>query len=92
MVDVCNRGAASIGIGMPVGFYVNGMQVCSTATSMVLAPEDCEAVSCLWPNPPSLAGDAVDVQVVANDGGLLAECKEGNNEGVVLDVYCQPPE
>ena len=46
--------------------------------------------------PPSRCGalttqsDAATVTVKANDGGAVSECKDGNNEGVVLDVYCKP--
>ena len=88
-VEVCNRGAAAIAQGMVVGFYVAGNNVCSTTTSVVLAPEECELVSCLWTEPPTEPVQAVDVTVVANDGAMLAECKEGNNEGVVLNVFCE---
>ncbi len=91
-VDVCNRGAAAIAPGMAVGFYVAGNNVCSAATSTVLQPGDCEMVTCLWATPPTAANQAVDVDVVANDGGGLSECKDGNNDGVVLDVFCKPPQ
>jgi len=90
-VAICNRGAAPQAAGVPVGFYVMGMQVCQTQTTTPLDPEECETVSCVWDTPPSAASGAVDVDVVANDGDAISECKEGNNEGVILDVFCTPP-
>lgn len=91
-VDVCNRGTAAIAPGMVVGFYDDGTPVCTTTTSVVLQPEACEAVTCPWPDAPIGADNAVDVTVVANDGGGLAECKDGNNEGVVEGVFCDVPQ
>lgn len=90
-VDVCNRGAAPQAAGVNVGFYVMGALVCQTQTSMPLGPEECERVGCTWTTPPQNVGSAVDVDVVANDGGGISECKEGNNAGVVQDVWCSPP-
>ncbi len=90
-VDVCNRGSAPQGSGIVVGFYVAGTKICETATSQALAPEECESVSCVWNAPPGTSAQAVDVDVVANDGGGAAECHDNNNGGVVLDVWCQPP-
>jgi hypothetical protein len=90
-VAICNRGAAPQAAGVVVGFYVMGMEVCQTQTTMPLDPDECETVSCVWDTPPTTASSAVDVDVVANDGGAISECKEGNNEGVILDVYCTPP-
>lgn len=90
-VDVCNRGAAPQAAGVVVGFYVMGNKVCETQTTMPLDPEECESVMCIWDTPPETPGAAVDVDVVANDGGAVSECKEGNNAGVVQDVWCAPP-
>ena len=87
---VCNRGSDSIGAGLSVGFYVNGMLVCSTETTVALAPDECETVSCLWATPPSTEAAAVAVTVIPNDDGAYAECKDGNNEGTVLHVFCKP--
>ncbi|MBI4703350.1 MAG: hypothetical protein HY744_19725 [Deltaproteobacteria bacterium] len=91
MVSVCNRGAAAIPPGVKVGFYVAGQKVCETETKKAIEPEACESVSCTWPSPPENAADQVDVQVVADDGDGLTECKEGNNDGVVYGVFCKPP-
>lgn len=90
-VNVCNRGAAPQAAGMNVGFYVMGVLVCQAETSMPLLPDECEMVSCTWASPPQSPGAAVDVDVVANDGGDISECKDGNNAGVVQDVWCAPP-
>lgn len=88
-VDVCNRGASPVGAGVSVGFYVDGELVCETATEGALAPEECELVSCTWGSPPASEGGAVDVDVVVNEGGDVAECKGGNNDGVVQTVFCE---
>ncbi|MEZ4221624.1 MAG: CARDB domain-containing protein [Polyangiaceae bacterium] len=86
---VCNRGSAPLGAGVPVGFYDGSTQVCSATTSKALNPGECESVSCTWANPPT--SQKKDIQVVADDGGANTECKEGNNQGSVLGVVCQPP-
>ncbi len=87
---VCNRGASPVGEGVHVGFYLAGQVLCESATTKVLFPDQCEYVSCVWDSPPKSAGEAVDVSVVPNDDKALTECKDGNNEGTVLDVYCKP--
>jgi hypothetical protein len=90
-VSVCNRGATAAAAGISVGFYVSGQLVCQTSTADVLDVEECELVSCAWTGAPASPASAVDVDVIADDGGGVTECKEGNNTGVVLDVYCEPP-
>jgi hypothetical protein len=87
---VCNRGSDPIGAGLSVGFYVGGMKVCGTQTSMALAPGACETVSCTWATPPSTQGTAVSVDVIADDDGAYKECKGGNDHGTVLAVFCKP--
>lgn len=89
-VDVCNRGALPMGVGVPVGFYVAGTKVCDTETMTVLFPEDCEAVSCKWSDPPTDASASVTVDVIADDGNAVNECKEGNNKGGIFEVFCKP--
>jgi hypothetical protein len=88
-IDVCNRGAAPVGAGVPVGFYVEGELVCEAATEGPLEPEECERVECTWSSPPTSEASAVDVDVVVNEGGDIAECKGGNNDGIVQTVYCE---
>ncbi|HVY45921.1 MAG TPA: VCBS repeat-containing protein, partial [Minicystis sp.] len=88
---VCNRGADPIASGLSVGFYVDGMLVCSSTTMQVLHPGECETVSCTWAGAPQTKADAVDVTVVPNDQHMYAECKKDNNDGIVKDVFCKPP-
>ena len=88
MVEVCNRGAAPVGADIEVGFYVAGSLVCSTQTTTPLQPGHCEDVSCVWSTPPNDASQAVDVDVVANDGQSMTECKTGNNQGLISQVFC----
>jgi hypothetical protein len=90
VAPVCNRGADAIGAGLTVGFYVNGMKVCEAKTQALLLPEQCDLVSCTWGNPPAIEDAAVDVIVKPNDDGAYAECKPGNNDGVVKGVFCKP--
>jgi hypothetical protein len=91
LVDVCNRGALPIPANVPVGFYVSGMKICDTQTTMQLFPGECEQVQCVWSSAPTTSSAAVDVTVVADDGNTLSECKEGNNTGGIFDVHCEPP-
>ncbi len=90
-VDICNRGATAVPDQINVGFYDGTTLVCSTQTTMVLGPGECEAVNCAWLGAPG-AGPGRDVQVVADDGGAVTECKEGNNVGWVYGVFCEPPQ
>jgi hypothetical protein len=90
-VDVCNRGATALPPGIAVGFYVGGQPVCQAQTSGAIEPGACQTVSCSWSDPPGSVGEAVDVSVVADDGGNVTECEEANNQGTILGVYCQPP-
>jgi hypothetical protein len=87
---VCNRGSDPIGAGLSVGFYVNGTKVCGGQTTMALAPDACEVVGCTWATPPTLASQAVDVDVIADDDGAYQECKKGNDHGTVIGVFCKP--
>lgn len=87
---ICNRGAAPVGAGVKVGFYANNKLACSTQTKEPLYPDECEVVRCDWASAPTTESAAVDVEVRANDGGGVTECKDGNNTGMVLDVYCKP--
>lgn len=87
-VSICNRGSAPIGAGMPVGYYVGGSPVCAAATTQPLDEGECETVTCVWSTPPSDAASAAQVDVIANDGQSLTECNQGNNAGLIQDVYC----
>jgi hypothetical protein len=90
VAPVCNRGADTIGAGLAVGFYVNGVKVCETTTQSLLLPEQCDLVNCTWGMPPAIEDAAVDVVVKPNDDGAYAECKPGNNDGIVKGVFCKP--
>ncbi len=88
-VPICNRGALPMPSGVPVGFYLGQTKLCAGATMGILFPGNCEDVTCSWSKPPGDPQSAVDVKVVADDGNSLNECKEGNNIGGVLGVFCQ---
>ena len=87
---ICNRGSAPVGAGLKVGFYDGDVLACATETSKPLFPDECEVVSCMWDGAPAADASAVDITVKANDGGAVTECKDGNDEGIVLHVYCKP--
>ncbi|MBK8259234.1 MAG: hypothetical protein IPK82_42080 [Polyangiaceae bacterium] len=87
---ICNRGSAPVGPGIKVGFYLGTTLVCSTQTQKSLFPDQCDIVTCAWDGAPKDPADAVDLTVKANDGGGVTECKDGNNEGIVVGVYCKP--
>jgi hypothetical protein len=84
---ICNRGAAPLGPGINVGFYVGTAQVCTTTSSAPLAVGQCEVVDCTWASPPTTGGAAVNVTVVANDGGGTPVCYQ-NGQGLVENVFC----
>ncbi|MEZ4451429.1 MAG: VCBS repeat-containing protein, partial [Nannocystaceae bacterium] len=91
--QVCNRGKLAVDPGVQVDFYdgdpdVDGMLLCSTETTMTLEPAQCEAVICVWMDPPINTG--LDVHIIADGDNLIDECYELNNEGD-LPVQCPPP-
>ena len=84
---ICNRGANPASTAVPGTFYQGdprrgGMKICSTQSTKVLQPGDCEVVRCEWRNPPS---GTVDLWFAADDDGSAGgkgkeiECKERNN-------------
>jgi hypothetical protein len=84
---ICNRGAAPLGAGIVVGFYVAGTKVCSATSATPLAVGQCEVVDCTWASPPTTGGSAVNVTVVANDGAGMPVCYQ-NGQGLVENVFC----
>lgn len=86
---LCNRGSAPIGAGLSVGFYVEGNKVCATATSAPVEPGACITVECVWDSPPVGSGQAVTVDIVANDDKAYPECKPDNGVGTIYGVYCE---
>ena len=89
---VCNRGTAPVSAGVKVGFYAGspdgGTALCTGATTTTLKVGQCETVSCMWSSPPTTAGGAVNVTVVANDGNGTPVCDDTNNLGLVESVFC----
>jgi hypothetical protein len=90
-VQVCNRGTAPVGAGIPVGFYVGMTKVCSTMTPSSIDFGKCITVSCTWATPPQNQGAETDVTVKPNDGKTTEECDTDNNDGLVEKVFCVPP-
>jgi hypothetical protein len=84
---ICNRGAAPLGAGIVVGFYTGTTKVCSATSTTPLAVGQCEVVDCTWASPPTSGGSAVNVTVVANDGGGTPVCYS-NGQGLVENVFC----
>lgn len=89
--EVCNRGAKTVGAGMPTAFFKGDpndqVVLCVALTVDVLVSEQCVKVSCEVDGP--LAGD---VSVEANNDGMggksTNECIETNNGDVVSPVMC----
>ena len=89
---ICNRGTAPVGTGVDVGFYANGMKVCSVTLTVPIGIGKCVTASCTWANPPSASAGATNVNVVVDDGGKTPECDTGNDKGLVSNVFCVPPQ
>jgi hypothetical protein len=88
----CNRGAEPVGAGLRVSFYdgdpdTGGPEICSALTTRVLAPGECETVSCAWMGAPT-EPPGRDVTVVADSDGATGECLEGNNRTLLTGVRC----
>jgi len=93
-VLVCNRGTQPVDSGITVGFWdanpeSGGNFICSDETDSPLDPGECEAVGCIWDNPPLSRDDAVDIWVEADSASESSECFEGNNWSVIPNVYCE---
>lgn len=86
---ICNRGTAPVGTNLVVGFYAGEQKICTGTIAQPIAPGECATASCTWTNPPTSPGGAVHVRVVPNDGGEKTECLDGNNEGILQNVWCQ---
>jgi len=89
---ICNRGTAPVGTGVDVGFYANGMKVCSVTLTVPIGIGKCVTASCIWANPPAASAGATNVNVVVDDGGKTPECDTGNDKGLVSNVFCVPPQ
>jgi hypothetical protein len=92
--EVCNRGAAGTPVPLYASFYdgnpdAGGKLICTTTTTMSLAPGSCQNISCDWVNPPA---GARDLYLRAGDDGkggrLAGECKTGNDLSVQKGASC----
>lgn len=87
---VCNRGTANVQDGVRVDFVeaaseaeLPGSMVCTSDTTRLLAPGDCETVQC--------TGDVGNVQnlfVLVDPDDKVADCHPGNNDGAGLARIC----
>jgi hypothetical protein len=89
---VCNRGTAPVQDGIVVEFLQTEFPeqtigeatlACTTATTMLLEPGDCETVSCT----ASLNGLG-NVFVVADPNDQIPDCTPGNNDGASAFQIC----
>lgn len=91
---VCNRGTNPVQDGVTIGFFATPQgagafdaaaqtPICSTKTPTILSPGNCVKVTCTGFVP---AG--VDVIVVTDPGGEVADCHPGNNRGASARVLC----
>ena len=92
--NVCNRGTNPVPDGARVVFYAGdpdgGAEVaCETTLPRLLDPSMCTEVSCGWTVPDM--DIARSVTVVVDPDGEVFECRDGNNRGVVPDIYCGGP-
>lgn len=86
---LCNRGSAPVGAGLSVGFYVGTDKICATTTTAPVDVGACITVECVWGAPPIGSGQAVSIDVIANDDKAYPECKPDNGVGTIYDVYCE---
>jgi hypothetical protein len=88
---VCNRGTEPVDSGVVVAFYEgtpeSGTPICEVTTETQLTPGDCEDVTCEWATPAE-EPPGVLVTIVADANNDNSECLEGNNVGLIYDLYC----
>jgi hypothetical protein len=92
--NVCNRGTNPVPDGARIVFYAGdpdgGAEIaCETTLPRLLDPSTCTEVSCAWTVPDMSV--ARSVTVVVDPDGAVFECRNGNNRGVVPDIYCAGP-
>lgn len=86
---VCNRGSLPVAAGVEAVFRdAAGAEICRAATTRPLDPGACEEVGCTWVDPP--LGAPLRIAIVVDDGDLVGECHEANNEGSLV-AQCPPP-
>ncbi|MCC6876018.1 MAG: hypothetical protein IT378_17045 [Sandaracinaceae bacterium] len=95
--NVCNRGTNPVPDGARVVFYAGDPDggaaiACETTLPRLLDPSTCTEVSCDWtiPSEPGMERVARSVTVVVDPDGSVFECRDGNNRGIVPDIYCSP--
>ncbi len=93
--NVCNRGTNPVADGAAVVFYDGNPDMaapvaCQTTLPELLEVGECTDVACTWTVPPTPSGESPtsDVTVVVDPMGLVVECREGNNRGVIPGVLC----
>ena len=91
--NVCNRGTNPVADGARVVFYdgdpdIGAPIACETTLPRLLEVGDCTEVSCSWRIPGGGTDEARDIVVVVDPDGEVFECRDGNNRGVIPDVYC----
>ncbi len=88
---VCNRGTIPAPVGATASFRADnamGMLLCMANTTRMLAPAECEDVSCMASIPPR----SIDVVLtVTAPMGPNVECLSRNNTSMVRSVYCGTP-
>ncbi len=92
--NVCNRGTNPVPDGARIVFYAGdpdgGAEIaCETTLPRLLDPSTCTEVTCAWSVPDMMV--ARSVTVVVDPDGDVFECRDGNNRGVVPDIYCGGP-
>lgn len=93
--NVCNRGTNPVPDGARVVFFAGdpdgGADIaCETTLPRLLGPSTCTEVTCTW-MVPDMTMVARSVTVVVDPDGTVFECRDGNNRGVVPDIYCDGP-
>jgi hypothetical protein len=96
--NVCNRGTNPVPDGARVVFYAGDPDggaaiACETVLPRLLPPSTCTEVSCSWtvPEIPGMERVARSVTVVVDPDDEVFECRDGNNRGVIPDIYCGGP-
>jgi hypothetical protein len=96
---VCNEGDLRVGAGLPVRLFDTATQAeipCAVppATLTTLNPGQCEAVTCVWPDPPS-SPEPASVRGCADNAGWDCagpgnnnECVEDNNQHELSGPGC----
>ena len=94
--NLCNRGSNTAGPGIPGTFYesdprIQGAKaICTTRTTQMLSPGQCESVYCDRANPPD---GPQDLWFRADDDGMKAnqvlECKQKNDLLFLPQYMCK---